>query len=102
MGRMGHVSGKRMSKQHTTVIDAAQGVVVFLQKIPEVSKISLGRIDVHLPATEWRIKLTEIRGGLRMQVRGTNSIQQIMIYTTGSDDVRARLLQEFSGKYLFV
>jgi hypothetical protein len=55
MGRMGHIGGRRVSRQHSTVIEAAQPVVLFLRKMSEVTKIALGRLDVHLPPTEWRI-----------------------------------------------
>ncbi len=99
---MGHFGGKRVSKQHSTVIEAAEDIVKFLHKVPEVSKIALGRIDVHLPPTEWRIKFAEIRGGIRLQIRGTNSIQQIMIYTSESAVIKERLDLEFSKKYIFI
>jgi hypothetical protein len=102
MGRMGHISGKQISKQHSTVIDAAQDVVKFLQKIPEVTKIALGRLDVHLPTTEWRIKYTEIQGGIKLQVRGTNSIQQLMIYTTNCGLIKEKLTSEFQKKYILI
>jgi len=100
MGRMGHIGGRGVSKQHSTVIEAAQDVVKYLQKNSEISKIALGRIDVHLPSTEWRIKMTEIRGGLKLQIRGTNSIQQIMVYTTDCVGVGAKLRAEFSNKFI--
>lgn len=102
MGRMGHIAGRRVSRQHSTVIEAAQPLVLFLRKLPEVTKIALGRLDVHLPSTEWRVKTTEISGGLRLQVRGTNSIQQIMVYTSEPALIISLLRTEFSSKYMFV
>jgi hypothetical protein len=102
MGKMGHFAGKRVSKQHSTVIEAAHDIVKFLNKMPEVTKIALGRLDVHLPATEWRIKFTEIRGGLRLQVRGTNSIQQIMVYSNEVPVVQAKIENEFSRRFIVI
>jgi len=102
MGRMGHIAGKGVSKQHSTVIEAALPVVKFLQKVSEVSNISLGRLDVHLPTTGWRIKITEMRGGMKLQVRGTSSIQQLMIYTTDLSGVQEKLVKEFSGKFQII
>lgn len=102
MGKMGHVVGKNISKRHSTVIEAALPIVTFLQKTGEISNIGLGRLDVHLPPTEWRIKMSEMRGGLLLQIRGTNSIQQIRVYTAAVEIVRTKLLEEFGRKYLFV
>lgn len=102
MGRMGHVGGKRVSKRHSTVIESAEQIVRFLQKVPEVSNIVLGKIDVHLPPTEWRIKVSDLNSGLRLQVRGTNSIQQLIVYTTDNEHVKNILQQEFRGKYKFI
>jgi hypothetical protein len=73
-----------------------------LQKDPDVSKVGLGRLDVHLPVTEWRIKADVVRGGLKLQVRGTNSIQQIMVYTASIEQVLGRLEQEFGSKYKII
>jgi hypothetical protein len=84
------------------VIEAAEPVVKFLQKTPTVSNISLGKIDVHLPSTEWRIKVTDMQGGIKLLVRGTNSIQQVMVYTPEAELVRAELSREFGEKYRFV
>jgi hypothetical protein len=102
MGRMGHFAGKRVSKQHSTVIEAAHEVVKFLHTLTEVSKIALGRIDVHLPPTEKRIKFSEIRGGLKLQIRGTNSIQQIMVYSTDVASVKEKIEKEFLNSYIFI
>jgi len=102
MGRMGHFAGKRVSKQHSTVIEAAHDVVKFLHTLPAVSKIALGRIDVHLPPTEKRLKFSEIRGGLKLQIRGTNSIQQIMVYSTDVPSVKSKLESEFKDTYIFI
>jgi len=102
MGRMGHFAGKRVSKQHSTVIEAAHDVVKFLHTLPVVTKIALGRIDVHLPPTEKRMKFSEIRGGLKLQIRGTNSIQQIMVYSTDVHSIKNRLEIEFKENFIFV
>ncbi len=81
-----HVAGGKINHSHTTVIDAAIKVITLAESLPEVSKISLGKITAGLPTGIHRIKCLAITGGLRVEVRGTSSKQQLFIYC--SDPVR--------------
>lgn len=77
-----HIAGGKISRSHTTIIDAAKKVVLKAEKLPEVNKISLGKITAGLPVGSHRIKCIPITGGLRAEIRGTSSKQQIYIYTS--------------------
>lgn len=51
-----HRSGGKMGGKHTTVIDAAEKVVDFLLKLPEVSNVVAGRIKSGIGTAQQRIK----------------------------------------------
>jgi hypothetical protein len=78
-----HRQGKKMGGKHTTVIDAALGVVDLALNMPEVSKVSVGHIKVGIRSGKHRIKVKEMIGGVILTVRGSTSVQEIRIY--GSD-----------------
>lgn len=90
-----HAQGGKVNRSHTTVIDAAEIVIKTAEKLPEVSKISLGVITPKLPVGIHRIKFTPIQGGLRAEIRGTNSKQEILIYTTRPGKVEKTLTAAF-------
>lgn len=80
---MPHATGKKVSRRHTTIIDAAEPVVRLLNRRPEVRSIRLGEITAGLKGGQARrIKITPIRGGLKVQVRGSASVQIIWVYTS--------------------
>ncbi len=86
-------SHKKLTRSHTSLIEAAEGVVKHATEIPEVSKISLGvikQISVGRP----RIKFLPITGGIKATIRGNASIQEIFIYTTSADKI-VRILADF-------
>jgi len=77
----GHMRGGKISGSHSTVIDAAQKVVKLAERLPEVTKVSLGYIKNGLPTGGHHIKCAPIVGGLRVDVRGTHSKQEVFVYT---------------------
>lgn len=75
---------KKITRSHTSLIEAAEGVVKCASQMTEVSKISLGiikQINVGKP----RIKFLPINGGVKASVRGNASIQEIFIYTSDTE-----------------
>ena len=93
--------GKSSTKNgggHTTLIDAAKPLSDFSRKQPEVTKISPGIIKPGLRGGQQRCKLKEIQGGILAVVRGSTSVQEVLIYTT-SLNFTMRKLSEFCEKH---
>jgi hypothetical protein len=86
-----------MSGRHTTVILAAVSVVEAARALDEVSKVVLGIIKpIHGRSAQQSLKVVVIDAGLRIKVRGPNSVQQLYIYTTdprGTEEVIQRAFQ---------
>ena len=76
-----HHRGGKINASHTTATEAAAKLIKAAEKLPEVTKISLGYITNGLPSGSHRVKFTLIQGGLRADIRGTRSKQEIFIYT---------------------
>ncbi|HBL51969.1 MAG: hypothetical protein A3D24_03340 [Candidatus Blackburnbacteria bacterium RIFCSPHIGHO2_02_FULL_39_13] len=93
---MKHISGGKVNRSHTTVIDAAEKFVKAAQKLPEVNKISLGPIKMGLPAGDYNVKFIPIVGGVQAKVRGPRSIQVVFLYTKNPDMVERALASVFS------
>ncbi len=91
-----HAAGGKINHSHTTIIDAAQKVIVIAERLPEVSKISLGKITAGLPTGIHRLKCIPITGGLRAEIRGSSSKQQLFIYTNDPAATEQSLLAAFS------
>ena len=89
-----HLAGKKISKRHTTVIDAAIPLIRVAEKMSLVSKIVLGVIASakHGPH---RVKYTEIPGGIKAKVRGGIYVQEIYFYTDQATFVMKILKDKF-------
>lgn len=60
---MNHLSGKKFSKKHTTVIDAAKKIIQFLANQPLVNKISIGEIRIINNGPK-RLKISHLPAGI--------------------------------------
>ena len=89
-----HRAGGKLTRSHTTLIDAAVPVVDLLQDRPEVSKISLGLIK-NIGKGSTGLKFHVAVGGWRVVVRGSTSLQEIVVYT--SDPARTKFELERQG-----
>jgi hypothetical protein len=81
---MGTHSGGKFSNAHSTAIQAAEPLLKFAIKSPEVSKISLGFIrSIKSNGTNLhRIKIdSSERACLKITVRGGISAQELRLYT---------------------
>ena len=85
-----HLAGGKITRNHTTLIDAAVPVVEFLQKRSEVSKISLGLIKV-IGKGPQNIKFHPVTGGWRLVIRGNISLQEVVVYTSNPEETRLAL-----------
>src|SRR3989338_3491752 len=90
-----HKTGKKITTSHSSIIDAAVSVVEALEKLPEVTKISLGIIkQVGKSRGQHRIKFLPITGGGKIKVRGGTTIQRKYVYTNEPEKTK-QILQEW-------
>ena len=87
-----HRSGDKVSKNHSTVIDAAAPIVDAARKMRDVSKVALSFIKT-VPNGQHRLKIVEVTGGLKLTVRGGIYVQEIYVYTTNTKKV-SKVLEE--------
>jgi len=92
-----NLTHKKLTRSHTSLIEAAERVVKRATEMPEVSKISLGIIK-QISVGKPRIKFLPMTGGIRAIIRGNASIQEIFIYTTDEDKTVKVLTELFEGK----
>jgi len=85
-----HRAGGKLTRSHTTLIDAAIPVVELLQAFPAVTKISLGLIK-SIGKGPQNLKLMPQVGGWKLVIRGNTSLQEITVYTTDPEAVRELL-----------
>ncbi len=88
-----HRSGEKFSGSHTSIIEESGKIVDLLEKIPEVTNISLGLITPGLKQAKVspRLKIREFSGGIALIIRGKSSQQEIRIYTKSVKDVKEKL-----------
>jgi hypothetical protein len=82
----GLLRGSKVTRSHTTVIEAAIGAVNAAKASEHVSKIVIGVIE---PTKKGKphIKFSPVQAGLRMRVRGNTAVQSFFVYTNRPDDV---------------
>ena len=88
---------KKLTRSHTSLIEAAESVVKRATEMSEVSKISLGIIK-SISVGKQRIKFLPMTGGIRAIIRGNASIQEVFIYTTDDNKTIKILTEVFEGK----
>lgn len=87
-----HRAGGKLTRSHTTLIDAAAVLVDHLQDRDDVSKISLGIIK-NIGKGAPGLKFHAVVGGWKVVVRGNCSLQEMVVYTSEPERVRAGLLR---------
>ena len=73
----------KVTSSHRTVTGASAVIVDAATRIPEVTKISLGKIT-HVTGGRKDLKFSLITGGFKVIVRGSGAVHEVFIYT---DDV---------------
>lgn len=74
-----HTSGGKVTKSHSTMIDAAQPVVKAAERHTKVTKVVLGRIE-SVRSKQQRIKFEPVPAGLKVTVYGTAYLQELVVY----------------------
>jgi hypothetical protein len=90
-----HRSGGKMGGRHTTLIDAAQPIVDYLLRHPDVNNIIAGHITMRLKTAPHRLKVMEESGGLLLKIRGTASIQEVRVFSQKIDTVKYDIMEKF-------
>ena len=93
----GLLKGAKLTRSHTTVIEAAIPAVSAAKESPHVSKIVVGVIKP-TKTGQPHIKFTSIQAGLRMQVRGNSAVQIFFVYTDRPDDVMQEITQKWKDR----
>ena len=78
--KKGLLKGSKISRRHSTVIEAAEPLVEAAKALPQVSKVVLGEI-VPLKGAPMRLKFVPVPAGLKMVVRGGATQQTFFLYT---------------------
>lgn len=78
---------KKITRSHTSAIEKAADVIAVIQKLPSVTKISLGIIK-HIGVGKPTVKFHPITGGFKAVIRGNISIQEIFVYTKEPDAIQ--------------
>ena len=93
----GLLKGSKVTRSHTTVIEAAIPAVSAAKESPHVSKIVIGVIKP-TKTGQPHIKFTPIQAGLRMQVRGNSAVQIFFVYTDRPDDVIREITEKWEER----
>jgi len=89
--------GSKITRSHTTVIEAAIPAVDAAKASAHVSKIVIGIIKP-TKSGQPHIKFTPIQAGLRMQVRGNTAVQIFYVYTDRPDEVEREIEAKWNGQ----
>jgi hypothetical protein len=80
----------KVTSSHRTVTGASAIIVDAANRIPEVTKISLGKIT-HVPGGRKDLKFSLITGGFKVVVRGAGAVHELFIYTDHVAKVQKQL-----------
>jgi hypothetical protein len=92
------IGGKKFNGRHTTVIDGAGGLILFLATLKSVDKISPGFIDVRRGGHGGgvlHIKSKSIRAGMELRIRRGNTRQSIYVYTSDPKSMMQSVKERF-------
>ncbi len=94
MGRKqrGIYGGRKMSNTHSTVMPEAAKIVVKAKALIVVTKVVTGDIVSVRPGGVRRLKFLPLRAGVKVVVRGSNSQQDIYLYTKDVSAVQQELV----------
>lgn len=81
-----HQHGKKITRSHTSAIEKTRDVLSVIERLLEVSKISLGIIK-HIGVGKPTVKFHPITGGFKAVIRGNISIQEVWIYIKGEENI---------------
>lgn len=90
-------AGKKISGQHSSLIDVAEKIVKTADSLDCVSKIVLGVIkQVNGPAVGKSLKISPVAAGLKIKVRGPKTVQELFVYTNNRELTETAITNEFN------
>lgn len=92
----GHYQGPKRKGRHTTVIPFAMEVVKFVEKLDDVSGISLGIINAKAKSAKPRIIVKQLSGALEVKACGNTSNQTLTLFTKNPEAIQSQLEQQFA------
>ena len=93
----GLLRGPKFNGKHTTLIVPAQTLVELLREDDRVTKIVIGVIKQR-KAGNFSLKAVIIEAGLRLQITGPSSVQQLFAYTADPEAVKADLEKAWQAR----
>lgn len=82
---MSKFAGGKFNGSHTTAIDGSENIIEGVAKMAEVTKITLGKIDMAGGHAPLRMKIADRPAGAKLTIRAGTFVQEIHIYFTESD-----------------
>lgn len=88
----------KFSSPHSTYIDQAERVIKFLQKHPDISKISLGIIKPKKSASKsfTKPKIMILENHILIKVSSKLAVQEIRVYGKNLQEIKKDLLDLFN------
>ncbi len=85
--------GEKIGGEHSTFNDLAVGVADFLQKLPEVHKISPGYITSGIGGGAGRrhVKIIDETGCILLTCKQSSSVQEVRVFTKNPQSVKLAL-----------
>lgn len=94
-------NGGKFGGDHTTLIDLAAEIADIAVSYSEVTKVSPGHINASREGStdgKFRIKFSEIQGGLLLKVRQSHTAQEVRIFTRDTQSTRLALARAALGR----
>lgn len=83
-----------ITSSHSTITKTAEEVIKIVANIPSVTKISSGIIK-KVGGGRRSIKITPVPAGLKVAVRGSGAVQELVIFTKEQEVVEKEILCYF-------
>jgi Predicted metal-binding protein (DUF2103) len=94
----GLLRGNKFNGKHTTLITAAERVVVQLRDDDRVTKIVIGIIKSRKGGAS-TLKATEITAGLKITVTSASNVQELYAYTGDPQNVKKDLEENWTKAF---
>ena len=86
MAKKGHIAGKKVSRRHTSVTEAASEVLSVVRTLAEIKRISPGEIRQNKGNGARRLTITHTNAGLDLLITG-DAVQKVAVSTESPREV---------------
>lgn len=84
-------SRTKITRSHSTSIEATEPFILFARQHKDITKISLGIIKPIKTVQQRRVKCTLEKACILLQIRGNRAIQEIRLFTKELEQLREEL-----------